>query len=54
VVRAFIADGVAPGRLSGALYGAENPTASNATPEGRSRNRRVDVILTRLHPEPQP
>ena len=51
VIRAFISDGVPRGRLSGALYGAENPTASNATPEGRSRNRRVDVILTRLHQE---
>jgi chemotaxis protein MotB len=51
VVRAFAADGVAPGRLSGALYGAENPVASNATDSGRSRNRRVDVILTRLHQE---
>ena len=51
VVRAFAADGVAPGRLSGALYGAESPTASNATAAGRSRNRRVDVILTRLHQE---
>ena len=45
-------DAVPSGRLSGSLYGAEDPTASNATPEGRSRNRRVDVILTRLHQEP--
>jgi chemotaxis protein MotB len=52
VIRSFTADGVPRGRLSGALYGAENPTASNATAEGRSRNRRVDVILTRLHQEP--
>jgi chemotaxis protein MotB len=52
VIRAFSTDGVPRGRLSGALYGAENPTASNATAEGRSRNRRVDVILTRLHQEP--
>jgi chemotaxis protein MotB len=52
VVRAFVSDGVERGRVSGALYGAEKPTASNATPEGRSRNRRVDVILTRLHQEP--
>ncbi len=51
VVRTFVTDGVTRGRLSGALYGAEDPTASNATPEGRSRNRRVDVILTRLHQE---
>jgi len=52
VVRTFISDGVSRGRISGALYGAENPTASNSTPQGRSRNRRVDVILTRLHQEP--
>jgi len=52
VIRAFTADGVPRGRLSGSLYGAENPTASNATAAGRSRNRRVDVILTRLHQEP--
>ena len=52
VIRTFASDDVPRGRLSGALYGAEDPTASNATPEGRSRNRRVDVILTRLHQEP--
>jgi chemotaxis protein MotB len=52
VIRTFASDGVPSGRLSGSLYGAEDPTASNATPEGRSRNRRVDVILTRLHQEP--
>ena len=52
VIRTFVTDGVKRGRISGALYGAEQPTASNATPEGRSRNRRVDVILTRLHQEP--
>jgi chemotaxis protein MotB len=52
VIRTFISSGVERGRISGSLYGAENPTATNATPEGRSRNRRVDVILTRLHQEP--
>lgn len=52
VVRAFAGDGVLAGRLSLAGYGAEHPAASNATAEGRSRNRRVDVILTRLHQEP--
>jgi chemotaxis protein MotB len=52
VIRTFASDGVPSGRISGALYGAEDPTASNATPDGRSRNRRVDVILTRLHQEP--
>jgi chemotaxis protein MotB len=52
VIRTFVSDGVTAGRVSGSLYGAEDPTASNATAEGRSRNRRVDVILTRLHQEP--
>jgi chemotaxis protein MotB len=51
VIRTFVSDGVSRGRVSGALYGSENPTATNSTPEGRSRNRRVDVILTRLHQE---
>jgi chemotaxis protein MotB len=52
VIRAFVSDGVTRGRLSGALHGAEQPTASNATAAGRSRNRRVDVVLTRMHQEP--
>jgi chemotaxis protein MotB len=53
VIRSFISDGVARGRVSGTLHGAEDPTATNATPEGRSRNRRVDVVLARLHQEPK-
>ena len=51
VIRAFASDRVPRGRLTGALYGAESPIASNASAAGRSRNRRVDVILTRLHQE---
>ena len=27
-------------------YGSERPLASNATPEGRAINRRIDVIVT--------
>jgi phosphate transport system substrate-binding protein len=37
--------GITPGRITG--FGAENPVASNATPEGRERNRRVEVWVTR-------
>jgi chemotaxis protein MotB len=45
-------NGVFPRRLSLKGYGSEDPIATNSTPEGRSRNRRVDVVLTRLHPTP--
>lgn len=37
--------GVLPERLSAAGYAEFRPIASNATPEGRVRNRRVDVVL---------
>ncbi|HEX4022986.1 MAG TPA: flagellar motor protein MotB [Acidobacteriaceae bacterium] len=36
---------VAPSRLSAAGYAEYHPIASNATAEGRSRNRRVDIIV---------
>lgn len=36
---------VSPDRLSAAGYGEYRPIASNATPEGRSKNRRVDIVL---------
>jgi chemotaxis protein MotB len=38
---------VAPGRLSTAGYGDQHPIASNATAAGRSRNRRVAIVLLR-------
>jgi chemotaxis protein MotB len=50
VVRRLNAEGVTSRRLSGSLYGQQQPVASNATAEGRSRNRRVDIVLTRLNP----
>jgi len=34
-----------PARLAAAGYAEFRPVASNATPEGRARNRRVDVVL---------
>lgn len=36
---------VLPARLSAAGYAEFRPVASNTTPEGRARNRRVDVVL---------
>jgi len=37
--------GVPAERMRVAGYGPANPTASNATPEGRARNRRVELHL---------
>jgi chemotaxis protein MotB len=47
VVRFFIRDHVAPGRLGASGYGAMHPLTSNASAAGRSRNRRVEIVLTR-------
>jgi chemotaxis protein MotB len=52
VVDVLHSSGVFSRRLSLKGYGAEEPVATNSTPEGRSRNRRVDVVLTRLHHSP--
>jgi chemotaxis protein MotB len=38
----------APERLSAGGYSEYRPVESNATAEGRSRNRRVDIVV--LHP----
>ena len=37
--------GLAPGRLSAAGFAEYHPVASNDTPDGRSQNRRVDIIV---------
>jgi chemotaxis protein MotB len=37
--------GVPPERLAAAGYAEFRPVATNATPEGRARNRRVDIVL---------
>lgn len=48
VVRFFIENlGFSPKKLEAAGYGQERPIASNATAQGRQRNRRVDVVLLR-------
>jgi chemotaxis protein MotB len=38
-----------PERLSAAGYAQYHPIASNATPEGRAQNRRVDVVILSQH-----
>ena len=47
-VRDYLAGrGVNPGIVRTEGRGSHNPIASNATPEGRQMNRRVDIILLR-------
>ena len=38
--------GVAPSRMEAEGYGENNPIADNSTPDGRQRNRRVDIRVT--------
>ena len=40
----LVSKGVAPGRLKALGYGETRPIATNATREGRARNRRVELI----------
>jgi outer membrane protein OmpA-like peptidoglycan-associated protein len=43
VTRALIDDGLAPGSVFAAAFGAQQPVASNADAEGRAKNRRVEI-----------
>src|SRR4051812_18844037 len=47
VVRFMIGGGVAQSRLSASGYAALHPISTNATAAGRSRNRRVEIVLLR-------
>jgi chemotaxis protein MotB len=40
-------DGVNPGRLAAVGYGEFQPVADNTTAEGRGRNRRVVLVISR-------
>ena len=53
VVRYLIREGVASRRLSAVGYGALRPIASNHSAIGRRRNRRVEIVLSRIlkHPD---
>jgi chemotaxis protein MotB len=51
VVRVFAHMGVLQRRMSLAGYASQKPADTNTTAVGRAHNRRVDVVLTRLHPE---
>ncbi len=45
VVRFLQDQGVDPARLAAAGYGEYKPIAPNDTPEGRSQNRRIEIVL---------
>jgi chemotaxis protein MotB len=47
VVRALIALGMSPDRLTATGRAQLDPSASNATNQGRARNRRVEIVLPR-------
>jgi chemotaxis protein MotB len=52
VVRFLIHRGLATRRFGAAGYADLHPVASNATAAGRARNRRVEIVLQRLHYQP--
>lgn len=45
VVKYLVSQGVDPGELSAAGYGPYDPVASNATPDGEAKNRRIEITL---------
>jgi chemotaxis protein MotB len=51
VVRLFIDSGVDPRRLTATGYADQRPVDDNATPEGRSRNRRVAITIESRTPD---
>lgn len=51
VVRLFRDNGIAESRLTAVGRGANQPVASNQTPEGRLRNRRVEIMILSTLPE---
>ncbi len=49
VVRELLGQGLDKRRLSLSGYADEHPVDTNATAAGRSRNRRVEIVLTRMN-----
>jgi outer membrane protein OmpA-like peptidoglycan-associated protein len=45
VVNFLISKGVASGRMTSVGNGSNQPVASNSTPEGRAKNRRVEIVI---------
>jgi chemotaxis protein MotB len=49
VVNDFAEIGVLQNRMSVQGYGSQIPIDTNSTAKGRARNRRVEIVLTRMH-----
>lgn len=47
IVRMLAMEGVNPGRMASVGYGEFQPVANNATAEGRAKNRRVVLVISR-------
>jgi chemotaxis protein MotB len=45
VVKLLVSQGVGPKTLSAAGYGEFDPVASNDAPDGRAKNRRIEITL---------
>ena len=45
VVKLLVSEGVDAGELSAAGYGPYDPIASNGTPDGQAKNRRIEIAL---------
>ncbi len=45
VVRYLVDQGTDPNELSAVAFGKYHPIASNATPEGRAQNRRINIVI---------
>ncbi len=52
VVRFLQSAGVDPGKLAAAGYGEYQPISENDTPEGRSLNRRIEIVLAPAEAKP--
>ncbi len=53
VLRELIRDGIVPERLSTAAYAQYKPLASNDTAAGRSKNRRVELVVLKKSAQPR-
>jgi len=49
VIRDFVENGVLARRVTGGMYANQEPIESNTTPEGRAKNRRVEIVLSRIN-----